>query len=93
MRSCGRVIRAGCQPMKMVKVRAATVGRKREVEVAEEEMRWKSGATGGAGEGSSGIGVGGEEVMQGMYAEGQTELYIPEPIVDVCHFYLAFVCI
>jgi xeroderma pigmentosum group C-complementing protein len=75
MRS-GRVVRAGCQPMKLVKMRAATVGKLREIELAEEMRRGAEKAGGASGEQ--------EEVMQGMYAESQTELYVPEPIIDVC---------
>ena len=67
----GRVIRQGCQPMKMVKQRAATVSRQREIELALERAKV---------EGHSG---GDEDVMQGMYAHSQTELYTPEPIKDV----------
>lgn len=26
----------------------------------------------------------GEETLQGLYSEEQTELYMPEPVVDVC---------
>jgi xeroderma pigmentosum group C-complementing protein len=76
MRS-GRKIREGCQPMKWVKQRASTVNRKREIEMALEQGR---GETVG-GEPSSGVGE--EEIMQGLYAESQTELYKPEPIIDV----------
>jgi xeroderma pigmentosum group C-complementing protein len=85
MRS-GRKIREGCQPMKWVKQRASTVSRRRELEMAlekEREMKEK------VGQPSSEIG---EDVMQGLYAESQTELYRPEPIVNVCwHSY--FPCI
>lgn len=28
---------------------------------------------------------GGEEILQGLYSEAQTELYIPEPVIDVCN--------
>lgn len=66
----GRVVREGEQPMKWVKQRAVTVGRKRELEVLRE-----AGAANEIG--------GGEEVMQGLYAERQTEVYVPEPVVDV----------
>lgn len=66
MRS-GRIIKAGEQPLKDVKVRAVTVARKRAVEMAKSEG-------GGGTEG---------EVTQGMYAEWQTELYMPAPIIDV----------
>lgn len=67
----GRVIRPGCQPMKMVKQRAVTISRQREMELALECAK---------AEGQSG---GDEEVMQGLYALSQTELYKPDPIRDV----------
>lgn len=67
----GRVVRAGCQPMKMVKQRAVTISRQREMEVALERAK----AEGHAGNE--------EEVMQGLYARSQTEQYKPEPIKDV----------
>lgn len=76
MRS-GRKIREGCQPMKWVKQRASTVNRKREIEMALEKGREEKERT---GEPSSAVE---EEVLQGLYAESQTELYCPEPIVDV----------
>ena len=78
MRS-GRKIREGCQPMKWVKQRASTVNRKREIEMALERGREEKEK---AGESSSGVGE--EDVMQGLYAENQTELYVPEPIIGVC---------
>ena len=77
MRS-GRKIREGCQPMKWVKQRASTVNRRREIEMALEREREEKEK---AGEPSSGVGE--EEVLQGLYAESQTEIYRPEPIVDV----------
>lgn len=80
MRS-GRKIREGCQPMKWVKQRASTVSRRREIEMTLERGREERERV---GEPSSGIGE--EEVLQGLYAESQTELYIPDPIVDVCPF-------
>ncbi|EGN98589.1 hypothetical protein SERLA73DRAFT_92039 [Serpula lacrymans var. lacrymans S7.3] len=67
----GRKVREGCQPMKMVKQRAATVNKRREIELALERAR--EDGSGGAGE---------EEMLQGMYARSQTELYQPEPIID-----------
>ncbi|KAH7925571.1 Rad4-domain-containing protein [Leucogyrophana mollusca] len=67
----GRKVREGCQPMKMVTQRAVTIGRKREVEVALERARADEHGAEGA-----------EEVLQGLYARAQTELYRPEPIVD-----------
>ncbi|KLO14754.1 Rad4-domain-containing protein [Schizopora paradoxa] len=57
----GRKVKEGCQPMKLVKYRAATVHRKRAIELAQQE---------------------GDEVLQGLYSGAQTELYIPDPIVD-----------
>jgi xeroderma pigmentosum group C-complementing protein len=62
--------------MKWVKQRASTVNKRREIEMALERGRGER-----AGEPSSGVSE--EEVMQGLYAESQTELYIPEPIIDV----------
>ncbi|KAF7980649.1 hypothetical protein HWV62_37466 [Athelia sp. TMB] len=76
MRS-GRKIREGCQPMKWVKQRASTVNRRREIEMTLEREREEKER---AGQPSSGVGE--EEVLQGLYAESQTELYVPEPIVD-----------
>lgn len=67
----GRVIRQGCQPMKMVKPRAVTVSRQRELELALERAK-EQGSVGGD-----------EEVMQGLYSHSQTEVYTPEPIKDV----------
>lgn len=57
--------------MKMVKQRAVTVSRQREMELALERAK---------PEGHAG---GDEEVMQGLYALSQTEVYKPEPIKDV----------
>ncbi|KAF8758826.1 Rad4 protein [Rhizoctonia solani] len=57
----GRVLRSGMQPIKMVKARASTIRKKRELEVRRED------------EG---------EVMVGMYAEWQTELYKSPPVID-----------
>ena len=63
----GRTIKPGEQPLKFVKQRAMTIGRKRELEVLRE-----AGSAGTSG-----------EVMQGLYSEQQTELYQPPPIIDV----------
>ncbi|ELU44032.1 DNA repair protein rhp42 [Rhizoctonia solani AG-1 IA] len=60
----GRVLRSGMQPIKMVKARASTIRKKRELEVRRED------------EG---------EVMVGMYAEWQTELYKSPPVIDYDH--------
>ena len=64
--------------MKWVKQRASTVNRRREIEMTLEREREERER---AGQPSSGVGE--EEVLQGLYAESQTELYVPEPIVDV----------
>ncbi|KAG1860121.1 hypothetical protein DFJ58DRAFT_779513 [Suillus subalutaceus] len=66
----GRVVREGCQPMKMVKQRAVTIGRKREMELALEKARTDT------------HGGDGQEDMQGLYARSQTELYKPDPVID-----------
>ena len=63
----GRVVRAGEQPLKYVKQRAATLNRRRELEIRADA----EGADGSNG------------AMQGLYAEGQTERYIPPAVVDV----------
>ena len=63
----GRVVRAGEQPLKYVKQRAATLNRRRELEIRADA----EGANGGSG------------LMQGLYSEAQTERYIPPPVVDV----------
>ncbi|KAA1469725.1 Rad4-domain-containing protein [Dentipellis sp. KUC8613] len=64
----GRVVRAGEQPMKWVKQRASTVNRKRELEILRE--------AGTSADGNA------EDVQQGLYAERQTELYQPAPVID-----------
>lgn len=58
--------------MKWVKQRAVTVNRKRAVEMALAEQKEH-------GENEDGI-------MQGLYSRNQTELYIPDPIIDVSSF-------
>jgi Rad4 beta-hairpin domain 2/Rad4 beta-hairpin domain 1 len=63
----GRVVREGEQPLKYVKQRAATINRRRELEIRAE--------TEGANSGGA--------VMQGLYAEEQTEVYTPPPVIDV----------
>ena len=74
----GRKVREGCQPMKWVKQRAVTVNKKRAIEMAMEDLAV-------AGEG----GMGSEkDVMQGLYAVGQTELYVPDPVIDVSNLVL-----
>jgi len=66
----GYKIKAGAQPMKMIKQRAVTINKRRAVEMALAEQK-------GDGEGNEG------GMMQGLYAKNQTELYIPPPVVDV----------
>ena len=73
MRS-GRVVCAGEQPLKYVKQRAATLSRRRELEI-------RAGAEGANGS---------SEVMQGLYAERQTEIYVPPPVIDVRFLFAAF---
>jgi xeroderma pigmentosum group C-complementing protein len=64
--------------MKWVKQKASTVNKRREIEMALEKGRTRR--TTGELTSSS---VGEEEVMQGLYAERQTELYVPEPVIGV----------
>ncbi|KAF9560913.1 Rad4-domain-containing protein [Agrocybe pediades] len=77
MRSTGRSVKAGEQPMKMVKVRAGTVNKMRELEVLKDELRVAGQDDQGQGSSSAG-----DEIMQGLYAFSQTEPYIPDPVVD-----------
>ncbi|KIP08959.1 hypothetical protein PHLGIDRAFT_68410, partial [Phlebiopsis gigantea 11061_1 CR5-6] len=73
----GRRVREGCQPMKWVKLNAVTVNKKRAVEMA------MAGHPAVAGEDAAEGGFSSEkDVMQGLYAERQTELYVPDPVVD-----------
>lgn len=85
MRNTGRTIKEGEQPMKMIKLRAGTVNRMRELEVLKDELR-EAGQASPAGEGSS---TAGAEIMQGLYAYSQTEPYVPEPVVDVSKAFFA----
>ncbi|KAF8644668.1 hypothetical protein AX16_008328 [Volvariella volvacea WC 439] len=77
MRSEGRVVSQGSQPLKMVKVKAGTVNKMRELEVLKDEMREAR-----KGEGESSTSGGGDEIMQGLYARSQTEPYVPDPVID-----------
>jgi xeroderma pigmentosum group C-complementing protein len=79
MRTEGRIIQAGSQPLKTIKARPNTVNRVRELEVLKDELR-------DAGHSAENV-----EVMQGLYARSQTELYIPPPIVDVRPLHLRIV--
>ena len=73
----GYKIKEGAQPMKMIKQRAVTINKKRAVEMALVDQN------------GSGSGEGNEcGVMQGLYAKGQTELYVPPPVVDVSFSFL-----
>lgn len=65
----------------MVKVRAGTVNRMRELEVMKDELKVAGQDEATNGEGSS-VAAGGE-IMQGLYAYSQTEPYVPAPVVDV----------
>ena len=81
MRNSGRTVIAGSQPMKMVKLRAGTVNRMRELEVLKDELKVAGqDSPNGQDEGSSSTA---EAIMQGLYAYSQTEPYIPDPVVDV----------
>jgi len=80
MRNTGRTVKEGEQPMKMVKVRAGTVNRMRELEVLKDELKVAGQDEAENGEGSSSVAG---EIMQGLYAYSQTEPYIPAPVVDV----------
>ncbi|KAF8073973.1 hypothetical protein FPV67DRAFT_1606155 [Lyophyllum atratum] len=71
MRSEGRTVKEGEQPLKMVKIRAGTISRMRELEVMKDELK-------AAGEPGASV----EETMQGLYARSQTEQYKPDPIIN-----------
>lgn len=77
----GRTVTEGEQPMKMVKVRAGTVNRMRELEVLKDELKVAGQDAATNGEGSSA--AAGGEIMQGLYAYSQTEPYVPAPVVEV----------
>ncbi|THH01924.1 hypothetical protein EW026_g851 [Hermanssonia centrifuga] len=75
----GRKVREGCQPMKWVKQRAVTVNKQRAVEMAMTDHENQMSASGGdQGEGFSSE----KDVMQGLYACIQTEIYKPEPVIN-----------
>ncbi len=71
MRTAGRTIKEGEQPMKTVKVRSSTVNKMRELEMM---------VAGAAESTSSG------EITHGLYAYSQTESYVPDAVVDVTNF-------
>jgi xeroderma pigmentosum group C-complementing protein len=66
----GRIVAEGEQAMKLVKVRAVTLGRRRAIGIAGEDAQVVNAE-------------GGEGAMQGMYAESQTVLYRPPPVTNV----------
>ncbi|KDQ62732.1 hypothetical protein JAAARDRAFT_190020 [Jaapia argillacea MUCL 33604] len=99
----GRKVKEGMQPMKWSKVRAVTVSKKREVEMAMAEERDRKGKQRERELGVERLGEDGleieiddgmvsktagnkketdEGIMQGLYAEFQTELYHPPPVVN-----------
>ncbi|KAF5380650.1 hypothetical protein D9757_007020 [Collybiopsis confluens] len=106
LRSEGRRVKEGEVPTKYAKIRASTIGKRREVEMIKASMREAqvqantkgNGKEVGAdatdtlriyvdeledGGGGGGARVGsGADVMQGLYARHQTELYIPDPVVN-----------
>ncbi|KAJ3735857.1 hypothetical protein DFJ43DRAFT_1207547 [Lentinula guzmanii] len=99
LRSEGRSIRKGEVPMKYVKLRASTIGRRREIEMIKEGMKDMQGRTKvqevngvigihvdelGSEEraGTPGRANAEGEIMQGLYARNQTELYVPDPVID-----------
>lgn len=56
----------------------------RELEILKDELR-------DAGEpGSLNGNAPGGELMQGLYSRKQTELYVPDPVVDVSDYFSAF---
>lgn len=65
----GRTVAEGQQPLKLARVRAVTVHKKRALEMALAEAE-AAGQEGG-------------DVTQGLYAEWQTVLYVADPVVDV----------
>ncbi|THU97115.1 Rad4-domain-containing protein [Dendrothele bispora CBS 962.96] len=83
LRSEGRSVKEGAQPMKLIKMRASTVGRQRELELLREGLRvaGEENDDGASGSGANN-GPKSDEVMQGLYARHQTELFVPEPVKD-----------
>jgi xeroderma pigmentosum group C-complementing protein len=83
MRNTGRTIIAGEQPMKMVKMRAGTVNRMRELEVLKDDLRVAGHNDDGPNGHDEGPSSATGEVMQGLYAYSQTKPYVPDPVIDV----------
>ncbi|KAJ6583977.1 hypothetical protein DFH09DRAFT_1260163 [Mycena vulgaris] len=89
MRSEGRQVKEGEQPLKLVKMRATTIWRMREVEVLREGLRVageqaevEAAANGDEPDATQTGKEPENEVMQGLYALSQTEPYVPAPVVD-----------
>jgi hypothetical protein len=89
MRNTGRTVIAGEQPMKMVKIRAGTINRMRELEVLKDDLR-VAGSDGPNGHDEGPSSAAGE-IMQGLYGYSQTEPYVPDPVIDVSFSYLFFI--
>lgn len=92
MRKAGRVVRIGEQPLKMIKLRAVTVHKRRAVEMAKTNTTSTSvDNSPGKKDGeldSRTIGAQATEgddggLMQGLYADWQTQLYVPVPVLEV----------
>jgi len=66
----------GEPPLKMARVRAGTVNKQREIELVKQAV--SDNRQGGGGD--DGV------MMQGLYARSQTEVYVPDPIIDVSFF-------
>lgn len=81
----GRIIKMGQQPLKRAAHRASTINKKRMLELAKQQQQDLVGEHGQHAEDqlpASEIGT------QGLYAMWQTEIYVPDPVIDVCHFIL-----
>lgn len=76
----------GEPPLKMIRVRAGTLNKLREIELVKQVVNDNRREAGGGGD--SGGGGGGDNgiMMQGLYARSQTEVYVPDPILDVSFF-------
>ncbi|KAF9262696.1 Rad4-domain-containing protein [Marasmius fiardii PR-910] len=77
LRSEGRSIKEGEQPLKFIKMRASTVNRQREIEMMKEGL-----PEAGTSASTELNGKDGGEIMQGLYARRQTERFVPDPVVD-----------
>ncbi|KAF8312462.1 Rad4-domain-containing protein [Clavulina sp. PMI_390] len=70
LRTSGRTVKEGEQSLRYGKIKAATINKRRAIEMAAAE----SAAAGEAQSESS--------LTQGLYARWQTEAFVPEPVVD-----------